>query len=318
MKKRILGRTGFEVSEISFGTVELGIPYGFGVKNQTQMPSEQKAIKLLHDALDSGINFFDTANAYGRSEQILGAAFKGQRQNVIISTKCGHLPVEGDKAPTDGQLREILDGSLKQSLDALQTDYIDVYMIHNATVPILTNDAVMRVFSEYKDKGLARAIGVSTYTVEQTRNAIDSGLWDVIQLPFNLMDQQQAELFPHAQKKGVGIVVRSVLMRGILTDRGRNMRPELKAVEQHRQLYNELLSDDVAALSDLATKFVLSHKDVSSVLLGIDRPEYLQKALEVANGKYLTERKLAWAKELAYPEPGFLDLVKWDRNGWLI
>ena len=69
MNKRVLGRTGFEVSEISFGTVELGIPYGFGVKNQTQMPSEQQAIKLLDDALDAGINFFDTARAYGRSEE---------------------------------------------------------------------------------------------------------------------------------------------------------------------------------------------------------------------------------------------------------
>ena len=112
-------------------------------------------------------------------------------------------------------------------------------------------------------------------------------------------------------------MLRSVLFKGILTDRGRNLHPQLKSVQAHRELYSQLLSEDVPSLSVMATKFALSFPEVSSVLVGIDRTEYLQKALEVADGKYLGAEMLARARELAYPEPEFLDLHKWDVLSWL-
>jgi len=227
------------------------------------------------------------------------------------------LRSDNKRLPTTEKLRKIIDNSLRESLSALQTDHIDVYMVHDADLEILDNQEIAEVFSEYKRKGLVRVVGVSTYAVEETRKAIESRMWDVIQLPFNLMDQRQGQLFPLAQQHGIGIVVRSVLFKGILTDKGHNLHLELKAVEQHRNLYNELLSEDVPTLSDLATKFVLSHNEVSSVLVGIDRTEYLHKALEAADGKYLDEKNFARARELGYPEPDFLDLPKWDRMGWL-
>ena len=317
MNKRILGRTNIKVSEISFGTVSLGIPYGIGVSGNDGMPSETEAIELLRSALDKGINFFDTARGYGCSEELIGKAFRDRREDVIISTKCAHLYDKNEQLLPDGELKEIIDNSMKESLSALQTDYVDVYMIHNGDLKTLSNKIVVEVFSEYKRKGLAKAIGVSTYTVDQARKAIESGVWDVVQVAYNLMDQRQGEFFTLAREHGVGVVVRSVLFKGILTDRGRNLHPELKSVQQHRQAYNELLSDKVPTLSDLATKFVLSQKEVSSVLVGIDKDEYLDKALAVADGSYLDEKTLTKAKELAYPEPEFLDLHKWDVNGWL-
>jgi aryl-alcohol dehydrogenase-like predicted oxidoreductase len=131
------------------------------------------------------------------------------------------------------------------------------------------------------------------------------------------MDQRHGELFQFAIRHGVGIIVRSALLKGILTYKGRNLHRELKAVQQHRKMYNELLNNNVPRLSDLATKFVLSHNEVSSVLLGIDRMEYLQDALTLANGQYLDSKTLARAKELRYPEPDFLDLRRWDKMGWL-
>ena len=225
MNQRALGRTGIKVSEISFGGVEIGIPYGIGVDSHDGMLGESEAIKLLHTALDNGINFFDTARMYGRSEGIIGKAFKDRRDEVVIG--------------------------------------------------------------------------------------------DVIQLSFNLMDQRQAELFPYAQQNNIGIMVRSVLLKGILSDRGRNLHPALKSVEEHRNAYDELLNKDVPILSALATKFALSFQEVSSVLIGIDRMQYLQNALTVADGKYLDQNAFAKARELCYPEPEFLDLRQWDKMGWL-
>ncbi len=317
MHKRILGRSGIDVSEISFGTVSLGVPYGIGVNGKADMPSESEAVELLRSALDQGVNFFDTARAYGCSEERIGKAFKNKRKDAVICTKCAHLYDENRCLPSDEKLKSIIDTSLNESLKALQTDYVDVYMMHNADIKILANQEIMNVFFRYKKKGAARAIGVSTYSVEETRVAIESGVWDVIQLAYNLLDQSQAELFSLAEQHGVGIVVRSVLFKGILTDRGRNLHPELKSVEQYRHAYNELLSEQIPALSGLATKFVLSQKEVSSVLVGIDKPEYLQSALDVADGNYLDEKTLMAAENMAYPDPSFLNLAEWDRKKWL-
>ena len=143
------------------------------------------------------------------------------------------------------------------------------------------------------------------------------GIYDVIQLPYNLMDQRQGKLFPLAYEKGIGIVVRSALFKGILTPKGENLHPALRSVQEHRKVYEKLLSEKAPTLAQLATKFVLSHKEVSSVLVGIDKMEYLEDALAVADGNYLDFPTLEQAQKLAYPDPDFLDLPKWSRLGWL-
>ena len=317
MNQRLLGRTGIKVSEIAFGGVEIGLPYGIGVKSEADMLSESEAINLLHSAIDHGINFFDTARGYGGSESIMGRAFKDRRDTVVICTKCRHFRNSDGTLPRPDKLKEIIETSFKESLAALQTDYVDVYMLHQADIEILGNEVISRIFSDFKKNGAIRATGVSTYSVEETEKAIESGTWDVIQLPFNLMDQQQEALFPFASQRGVGIMVRSVLFKGILTSRGRNLHPALKKVESHLKLYDELLFESRFDLSTLASKFALSFDVVSSVLVGIDRLEYLHKSLAAADGLYLDQKIMARAKELCYPEPEFLDLPLWDRKGWL-
>lgn len=317
MNKRPLGNTGIRVSEIAFGGVEIGLPYGIGVNSNADMLSETKAIHLLHAAMDGGVNFFDTARAYGASEEIMGKAFKDRRDRVVICTKCRHFRDSDGLLPDSAVLKKIIETSLHESLAALKTDFVDVFMLHQADGEILGREEIAGTFLRLKKQGIIRATGVSTYGVGETRKAIDSGAWDVVQLPFNLMDQSQARMFPLAAQQGIGIVVRSVLFKGILSEKGRNLHPALKDVEVHLGVYRELLSDSAPDLPTLATKFALSFREISSVLVGIDRMEYLQKALAAADGNYLDEKTLARAKELGYPDPRFLDLVKWDRMGWL-
>ena len=317
MRKRPLGKTDMEVSEIAFGGVEIGMPYGIGVESASDMPTEAEAIHLLHTALDEGINFFDTARLYGHSEAIMGKAFHDRRDQVIIASKSIYFKDEAGKIPKYSHLKKIIETSLQESLTALQTDYIDIYMLHQVDKEILENESVCRIYSDLKNSGVIRATGASTYSVEQTRKAIAMGMWDVIQLPFNLMDQRQAATFSLAAQAGIGIVIRSVLFKGILSQRGRNLHPALKDVEFHVRNYDVLLDNTITDLATLATKFALSYEEVASILVGIDRMEYLYNSLEAANGKYLDINTLSKAKELCYPDPAFLDLPKWDKMGWL-
>lgn len=317
MKKRVLGRTGLTVSEIAFGGVEIGMPYGIGVKGREDMLTEDEAVSLLHAALDAGVNFFDTARMYGNSEAIMGKAFADRRDRVILSTKCRHFRDSEGKLPAEGELKKMIDESLRESLAALQTDYVDIYMLHQADDEILSNETIAREFSALKRKGIVRAIGASTYKVQETQKVLSSGVWDIVQLPFNLMDQRQQELFPLAESQGVGVVVRSVLLKGLLSDRAGSLHPALNDVKDHIRHYDELLGGGIVRLSDLALKFALSFAQVSTVLVGMDRMEYLQRSLAVADGEYLDDTTLRKATELAFPDPAFLNLPRWERKGWL-
>ena len=317
MNQRLLGQTGISVSEISFGGVEIGIPYGIGVKGTADMISESQAIHLLHEALSNGINFFDTARAYGASESIMGRAFCDRRDQVVICSKCQHFRKHDGSLPPADKLKKIINSSLQESLSELKTAFIDVYMLHQADSEILENEIITDLFTNFKKDGVIRATGVSTYTLVETEKAIKSGVWDVIQLPFNLLDQSQEALFPLAAENGIGIIVRSVLLKGILSEKGQDLHPALKDVEIHLKHYDELLNDSTPDLTMLALKFALSFAKVSSVLVGIDRLDYLYKSLSAADNSYLNEKTLARAKQLRYPRPDFLDMTKWDRMGWL-
>jgi aryl-alcohol dehydrogenase-like predicted oxidoreductase len=317
MKKRQIGNTGIEISEIAFGCVEIGIPYGIGVSSEKDMISEKKAVELLQMALDAGINFFDTARMYGNSERIIGKAFKERREEVVIATKCVHLLDSEGKLLPKAKIKDTIEESLYTSLDTLQTDYVDIFMLHQATDEILNNEEVLSTFTSLKDKGLSRIIGVSSYTNDITKKAIESGLWNIVQLPFNMMDQRQGELFKEAKDKGVGIVVRSVLLKGLLTNKGKNLHTALRDVENHISKYQELLSGTDYNLSTLATKFALSYPEVSAVLVGLDKKQYLEEALKTVDGIYLEKELLEKIEKMAYPDPEFINLPYWDKMNWL-
>ena len=316
MQKRNLGNTGIWVSEIAFGGVEIGLPYGIGVNGKDDMITEEDAVVLLQTAVAKGFNFFDTARMYGVSENIMGKAFKQCRQDIVIATKCRHFRDAAGLLPSDREIRDLIHLSLRESLEALQTDYLDLYMLHQADMEILNCQVIADEMLRLKKSGVVRAIGVSTYNVKETRKAIEAEVWNVIQLPFNLMDQRQQTLFESAAKNGVGIVVRSVLLKGLLSTRGTGLHPALHEVEEHIKKYGRLLQHK-ESLPKTAVKFALSFPEVSSVLVGIDKESYLLESLDAADGHYMNKDRLQQARLLAYPDPAFLDLPYWDRMGWL-
>lgn len=314
MKKRTLGNTGLEVSEVAFGGVEIGMPYGIG---HGEMPSESESIELLLSAVDRGINFFDTARMYGKSEEIMGKAFDGRRSNIVIASKCRHFRDATGALPPDRELRQFVQTSIEESLRALRTDYLDVFMLHQADTGILAHPIIAETFAELKQKGLIRATGASVYTPEETQLAVASGDWDVLQIPFNLLNQSHGKYFPQAQERGVGIVVRSVLLKGLLSDRGKNLHPALQEVEHFINKYRQFTNNVYPDLPTLATRFALSSGEVSSVLVGIDKMEYLESALNIAHYPDLPDNLKADLTRLAYPDPDFLNLHHWDKMGWL-
>ena len=120
MNRRLLGNTGIQVSEIAFGGVEIGMPYGLGVQSKKDMLSKSEAINLLHDAIDGGINLFDTARMYGASEEIMGLAFKNKRDQDVISTKCNHLKDNSGLLPSYSIIKNNIQGFFQEKIKYIQ------------------------------------------------------------------------------------------------------------------------------------------------------------------------------------------------------
>ena len=198
MEKRILGRTGFEVSIVGFG----GIPI--------QRVDEDTAYELVKAAYDNGINFIDTARGYMESEKLLGHALeKVGRDKFILATKSMNRTY-------DGVLEEI-----HTSLKNLRTDYLDLYQFHNVRTrveldTVMGENGALKAVKELQAKGVIKEIGITSHSVDLLDIALDTGEFSTIQYPYNPVEQQGAPVFKKAKENNIGVIVMKPLAGGAI------------------------------------------------------------------------------------------------------
>jgi aryl-alcohol dehydrogenase-like predicted oxidoreductase len=277
MNYRTLGKTGLRVSEIGLGTMVHAGHFG---------PMDDKeSLSAIETALDLGVNFIDTSDAYGAgySETLLGKALKGKRDKVILATKGGNVMVGPNRGKTDfsvSYIAQVMDESLKR----LQTDYIDLYQLHNPTVDVIEREDIWELLEQRKKEGKIRHYGVSINKVEEGTAAIDAGKAESIQIEFSLILQEPKEnLFSRAQKADVGIIARAPLRRSLLSGkfkaedqskfqgedvRARNFRGDLFAKELAKVESFRFLGGQGRTLAQAAIAFCLAFDAVSVVIAG--------------------------------------------------
>ena len=278
MRYKILGRTGLRVSVIGLGTMVHAGHFG--------PMRDEESLGAIDAALELGVNFIDTSDAYGAgySETLLGSALKGRRDKVLIATKGGNVMV----GPNRGKrifTPDYIDGVLHESLKRLQTDYIDLYQLHNPSVDVIERGEVWDVLERRKKEGKIRHYGVSINTMEEGVAAVKDGRSETIQVEYNLLAQEPAEaFFPIAQTANIGIIARVPLKRGILTGKltaadeqrfagedvrarsfkGEAFRKELAKAEQLRFLVH----GPMQTLTQTAVAFCVAHPAVSVTIPG--------------------------------------------------
>ncbi|WP_406029297.1 aldo/keto reductase [Nocardioides sp. NBC_00850] len=294
MERRQLGRTGVSVSPLCLGTMMFG-PWG----NQ----DENDSIRIIHRALDAGINFVDTADVYsaGESERILGKALKGRRDDVVLATKF-FMPMGEDPNQGGGSRRWIM-RSVEDSLRRLDTDHIDLYQVHRPS-PVTDVEETLGALTDLVRQGKVRYIGSSSYAasqiVEAQWTARDRHLQRFVteQPPYSILVRGiESDVLPTAQRHGMGILSYSPLAGGWLSGRWRKdaasaptsaARPrarfdmsspanqqKLEAVEQLAQLAEQA----GMTLIDLAIAFVINHPAVTSAIIGPRTMEQLESQL---------------------------------------
>lgn len=251
MRYRALGKTEIMVSPLGLGTVKFGRNTGVKYPQGFEMPDEKHLSSLLALAQDLGVNLIDTAPAYGLSEERLGRLLKGQRQNWVIVGKAGEE--FKDEQSTYIFTPEHFEKSLERSLKRLQTDYLDVFLIHSdgQDEKILSDDALIQTLKNFKKRGLVKAIGASTKTREGGQKTLE--LMDVVMATYNQDYTEEKPVLEYAAQSGQGVLLKKVLGSG------------------HSQ-------NPVDALN-----FALKHPGVTSAIIGTISPDHLKsnvKAVE--------------------------------------
>ncbi|MYD10378.1 MAG: aldo/keto reductase [Chloroflexi bacterium] len=316
MRYRQLGTTDLRLSEVSLGTVALGIPYGVGAEapgaDGVPPPADRDAIALVHHAIDRGLNFFDTARAYGRSEKLLGKALRGQRHKILLATKVSCQDDDG-KDFRGRDLADKMAASLHTSLRLLGTEYVDLLLLHSASTELLDSGAAIAQLKRFQADGKTRYIGASTYGTVAPRIAIAQGV-DALQVAFNILDQRlAAEVLPAADAAGVGIIARSVFLKGALSSRAEYLPARLsalkrqsRAVEQAAAALSPPLTREAAAL-----KFVLAHESIATALVGVRDIAELEASLAAARAPGFCEATLERFRQLRCDEDELLDPSTW-------
>lgn len=289
MNKRILGKTGFEISEISIGTWQVGGKWGSAF-------SHDNADMILNTAVDNGVNFIDTADVYsdGHSEKAVGRLVRSRKERIYVATKCGRkLSPHTDAAYQPAALRKFVEDSLHN----MELETLDLVQLHCPPTETYHRPEIFELFDTLKKEGKILNLGVSVEKIDEALKAIEYENVTTVQIIFNMLRQRPAEhFFAEAAGKNVGIIVRVPLASGLLSgkftetttfgkddhrtfnrngeafDKGETFSgvpysKGLQAVEEIKKLLPQ--QDNLAAI---ALKWILMFKQVSCVIPGASNP----------------------------------------------
>lgn len=319
MRYRRLGRTGFEISEIGYGA------WGVGGK-QWLGGSDEESVAALRRAVELGLNFIDTALAYGdgHSERLVGEIVREAPGKVYVATKVPPknqrwparpgIPI-GEVFPFDYVMR-----STEQSLRNLKLETIDLQQLHVWNPEWISSDEWRRAFEELKRSGKARAVGVSIndHQPDSALELIETGAIDSVQVIYNIFDQTpERNLFPLCRKRDIGVLARCPLdegaLTGAITEQTEFERGEFryfyfrgdrkKQVVEHVNALKKDVEGWPGTLAEIALRFCLSHPAVSSVIPGMRKVRNVESSLRVSE-----------EGPLAAPMLEVLKRHAWDKN----
>lgn len=322
MRYRRLGRTGMMVSEIGFGALPIGGLRWGGVE-------DEQSLATLRRAFDLGINFFDTADVYGRghSEELIGRAFAGRRPNVVIATKAGMDFYRGEPVRSNFDPAYVR-SAVEKSLARLGTDYVDLLQLHNPPQKLAKEDAIWEALAALRAEGKIRFFGVSARTANDALAYLRAAagdppsprFGDTLQVAFNLLDQEAAikGVFVEAYRHDWGVISRVPVASGLLSGkyaadhffppddfRADWSRERLAETVRRVDALRFLVKPPMETLSQAALAFALSQEAVSTVIAGARTPDQVEEDVTASDLAPLAQEDLRRAQGLY--EGGFVD-----------
>ncbi len=260
------------MSKLCLGTVQLGMKYG--VKNELgRQPTEEESFAVLRAAKKGGIDFLDTASVYGEAETLLGR-FDVENAGFHVISKL--RPWGQQENSEEDVLLEI-----ETSLQRLKMKRLYGYMLHRAED--MNRDAVVQGMVTAKKEGLVKHIGVSVYEPEEALRVVQSGIWDMIQIPYNVLDQRldETDFFALAKKNHVKVFARSAFLQGLLLMEPEQLPPYLQKACPYIEKFRQIIAKNYYTPEEGAMLYSYCHPEIDYVVFGVDTEEQLIKNIEI-------------------------------------
>jgi len=287
----VLGRTGLKVTQLGYGAMEVRGSRIWGGRPVT----EEQANTILNAVLDNGINFIDTANDYGRSEEFIGKFISRRRSEYYLATKCGCNVTYRDENTDDTPhvwTRDNLFRGLHESLDRMKTDYVDIMQLHNPPVEETEKNHLVDILKEMQQQGKVRWISIST-TLPHLPTYLKWGVFATFQIPYSALEREHEDWISEAAKAGIGIIIRGGVARGEagvgLGNADRWKRFEAAGLD-------ELRAPGESRTSFLL-RYTLSHPYCHTTIVGTLHPEHLNENIAAAVKGPLSAEIYAEAKK---------------------
>lgn len=311
MEQTVLGATGLLVSPLGLGTVELGMPYGIG---KSAPPDDAACLRLLHRARDLGVRYFDTAPVYGRSEELLGRAFGGHASShCVVATKVLLRDPEG-RTLSGAALVTHVEESARRSLQRLGRDRLDVLQIHSVEEGAFVSHELLEVAARLSRVGVVGHWGVSTYgrraplaTLEQAQR------FRVLQVAYSVLDRTlEDEVIPRCRRQGIGLVVRSVFLQGVLSDRRHQLSDHLAPLRAAAGQVAAIAADLGRPLPEVALRFAHFESGAHVTLVGTADPAELEANLAAFEAGPLPSDAVAALRQTRVADERLLSPASWS------
>lgn len=287
-----LGRTGLKATRLGFGAMEIRDKDFWNGRAVTEPQVES----LLHGVLDAGVNFIDTAQDYGRSEEFIGKFLAKRRSEFILATKCGCNPRRKDDGTWETPhlwTRENCVRGLEQSLQRMKTDVIDVMQYHNPSVEECEDGKLVEALQEMKKSGKVRFFGIST-TLPHLPTYLKWGVFDTFQIPYSALQREHEDWIQKSGDAGIGVIVRGGVAKGEF-----GVGPHASA-EKWRK-FQEAKLDELRSPGESRTAFLLrytlTHPHSHTIIVGTLKPEHLKENVAAAGRGPLRPDVYAEAKK---------------------
>lgn len=306
--QRPLGTSDLTISQLGLGTVEIGLPYGIGVKN---LPSDAEAERILKTAVELGITYIDTARGYGLAEERIGKSGITKIAGVIIGTKCGQF-LKTEPTLRGAELEKRIREEIDMSRTNLQLEILDLVQLHIELPDYGNLSELIEIMQKLVDEKKVRHVGIATRGEELPLAAITRDFFVSVQTAYNILDQRMASrVLPAAQEKNVSIINRSVLLKGALTPAAEKLPDTLAPLKKNAAQAAAIAQELGIDLPTLALRFVLSHPAIITALIGTVIPAHLTAAAKAVSAGPLPKNVLVRLHALAIDDPQQVDPAQW-------
>ena len=274
---KITEKNGYKISELTLGTVQLGIPYG--INNKSGMPSYDKSANILQTAIDGGIVSFDTAKGYGESEAVLGRFFSHNNAEKTLITK-----VEFYKE-TPSEVKDSLFNKVKDSIKVLGVSRLPLLLLHSEAYLDTYGKTLTDALTELKAEGLVQSVGISFSDKSKLQKLTNPEIFDSVQIPANMFDNK--EILNGSIKTlsdlGIAVYVRSVYLQGLFFMDTSSIPQKIKSAASALDKLHKLASDNNISMAALALSYMRGIDGITSLVLGCETSKQLTESLSLFN-----------------------------------